>query len=300
MALFRIAFRIGRTWTSLLERGVIKSATGELCRQTSYLLHDVPVSQHFTFADSDFATFRDQRYYQFVDYHKFDREVVAVALNFFDRYISKSKLDVLVMEAYQLIAVGSLFLAIKLQRRDETGHSGACAEALDKLCRGRFDENLVLHMESELLQALNWYTNPPTMHQFALAFYNLLSPDGDTAQANSYVFEATRYQAEIAVFVPDFLAQYKPSTIVYAAMLNAMEKFLPHMLTREPQEDCEFYSLTKNFFECPQVMKARACMKELCPELPSAESLMVHPTIEDPNSESAVDGDHSPTSVTDL
>lgn len=54
-----------------------------------------------------------------------------------------------------------------------------------------------------------------------------------SAQSNLYVYEAARFQCELAVFLSNLLLKYRPSEIVFAAMLNAMEKVDAAILTNK-------------------------------------------------------------------
>ena len=173
------------------------------------------------------------RYYEFVDRYNFDREVVGIALNYFDRYISKRSPDGgFARETYQLIAVSVLFLAIKVHAACDDG-SASRTKALSGLIYGHFEGQDVLAKERDILVALDWFVNPPTFHQIALAFSEIHPLRLVSTQYNTFVYEAARYQCELALFLPDLLMQYRPSEIVFAAMLNAMEKIDPAILTEE-------------------------------------------------------------------
>ena len=156
---------------------------------------------------------------------------MSIALNYFDRYVSKRSPDGgFAREKYQLIAMSSLFLAIKLHSVCEDG-TASRTKALSRLCYGHFEGEEILATESDILVALEWFVNPPTFHQIALAFSQVHPLRLVSAQNNSYVYEAARFQCELAVFLPDLIMKYRPSEIVFAAMLNAMEKIDPVILT---------------------------------------------------------------------
>ena len=155
---------------------------------------------------------------------------MCIALNYFDRYMSKRSPDGgFARETYQLIAVSVLFLAIKVHTVCDDG-SLSRTKALSRLVYGHFESQDVLAKELDILVALDWFVNPPTFHQIAFAF-SQIHPLRLSAQCNSYVYEAARFQCELAVFLPDLIMKYRPSEIVFAAMLNAMEKIDPVILT---------------------------------------------------------------------
>lgn len=126
--------------------------------------------------------------------------------------------------------MSSLFVAIKVHGIAEERLAETRSKALSRLLYGHFDPEQILAVEQDIVQVLGWYVNPPTMHQIALAFSQIHPLKDVSTKNNSYVYEAARYQVELAVFVPDLLQKYKSSTLVYAAMLNAMEKVDPFVL----------------------------------------------------------------------
>ncbi|KAL7510433.1 hypothetical protein ACHAXN_007338 [Cyclotella atomus] len=179
-------------------------------------------------------------FYELVDHYNFDREVVGIALHYFDRYIAKRSDGFLVREKYQLAAMSALFLAIKIHGVSEDG-SSAKIKALSRLCYGHFEGEQVLAAEKDILVALEWFIHPPSMHQVAMAFSQVHPLRYVSPSNNSYVYEAARFQCELAVFLPDLLQKYKPSEIVFAAMLNATEKVDPIVLTSQMKN--QFMSL---------------------------------------------------------
>lgn len=183
-----------------------------------------------------------RRFYELVDHYNFDREVVGIALHYFDRYMAK-RANALVREMYQLAAMSALFLAIKVHGMSEDG-SAARNKALSRLCYGHFEAEQVLATEQDILVALEWFVNPPSMHQVAMAFSKIHPLRHVSPSNNSYVYEAARFQCELAVFIPDLLQKYKPSEIVFAAMLNAMEKVDPIVMTSQVSD--QFMSLLQS------------------------------------------------------
>ena len=253
------------------------------------------------FTDRYFQIIIIRRYYELVDHYNFDREVVGIALNYFDRYLSKRSPDGgFAREKYQLIAMSSLFLAIKLHSVCEDG-TASRTKALSRLCFGHFEGEEILAMEQDILVALEWFVNPPTFHQIALAFSQVHPLRYVSAQNNSYVYEAARFQCELAVFLPDLLLKYRPSEIVFAAMLNAMEKVDPAILTEHVKN--RFMSLLHHSemeLEESKVAEVKAYMKNAFPipglsmNIESASSDAGEPQ------DRLSGGSASPTNVTEL
>ena len=213
------------------------------------------------------------RYYEFVDHYNYDREVVGVAISYFDRYISSQSCeDVYTKDKYQLIAVTSLFLAIKLHG---DGLNQNKSLALARLLYGHVDPQEIYEMEMDILQQLDWRLNPPTLHMFALNFAQL-HPLGDCCSTTtSYLYEATRYQVELAIFIPALLERFASSVIVYAALKNTEEKIAsenPHILTEDMKQSFESM-LTDSSIEMDPtaVSQCQLALKRLCPQLPSLE-----------------------------
>lgn len=131
---------------------------------------------------------------------------------------------------FQLVAVSSLYLAIKLHGETDA-IEGAPRKlritAFVELSRGMFSVEILERMERDILTTLEWYVNPPTTVSFLASFLRLLpeSWDGQSLQTNvaGSVFEMARYLTELAVCVSRFAFELKPSEIAYAAILCAID-----------------------------------------------------------------------------
>ena len=77
--------------------------------------------------------------YQVIDHFDYNRQVVAIALNFLDRYLSKKAVN---RKIFQLAAMTSLFTAIKLNEQ-----RALSLNAFLNLSRGYFEAEHVLKME---------------------------------------------------------------------------------------------------------------------------------------------------------
>eukprot|EP00956_Cyclotella_meneghiniana_P003687 scaffold4476_cov68-Cyclotella_meneghiniana.AAC.3 len=193
-------------------------------------------------------------YYEFVDNYNFDREVHSVCD---DGTASRTK-------------------------------------ALRRLCCGHFaDKAILATMEQDILETLEWFVNPPTLHGIALAFSQINPLRLVSAQDNLYVYEAARFQCELAVFLPNLLLKYRPSEIAFAAMQNAMEKTDPIVLTDKVKT--QFNSLLhhpETKMDPSKVEEVKAYMKHALPEMEDDAG-------EEPQRRSIGDSP-SPTNVTAL
>lgn len=197
-------------------------------------------------------------------------------MNYFDRYISSQILceGVHTKEKYQIVAITALFLAIKVHSMSEECLVESRSQVLSRLIYGQVNPQKIYEMERNILQILDWRLNPPTMHQFALNF-SQLHPLGYCCSVtkSSYLYEATRYQVELAVFVPDLLTKFKPSDVVFAAMKNAEERIetdCPGILTNEMKQSFE-----RMLMEDPSIIidpnavaQCQLLFKRVCPQLP--------------------------------
>eukprot|EP00984_Skeletonema_dohrnii_P027535 scaffold17091_cov77-Skeletonema_dohrnii-CCMP3373.AAC.5 len=220
-------------------------------------------------------------YYDFVDHFKFDREVVGVAVNYFDRYTSINAVSLddneNALSTYHIVAVTALFLAIKL-------HATSCEvddlqelrnRALSKILYDTPQpKNMLEDMEMNMLQALEWSVNPPTLHQFAFLFNKFHSSREICTGSESYIYEATRYQVELVIFVPQLLAKFKPSIIAFAAMKNAEEKIAAHNPVPTTDMKLSYEALTSHsgvVVDSTAVAQCQMLLKRVCPELPDLE-----------------------------
>ena len=221
--------------------------------------------------------FAPSRYYEFIDHYNFDREVVGIAISYFDRYISSQKCceGVHNKEKYQIIAVTSLFLAIKLHSMSEDCLVQNRTFALARLLYGHVDPEQIYKMEMDILQVLDWRLNPPTLHQFALNFSQLHPLGESCSNSSSYLYEATRYQVELAIFIPALLSKFASSVIVYAALKNTEEKIAsenPHILTEDMKQAFEALMKDPSIAMDPKdVAQCQLSLKRLCPQLPSLD-----------------------------
>ena len=192
--------------------------------------------------------------YECVDYFMYDREVVSLSMNYFDRYLAgqismqrassgKSLMPSTMLS--HLVALTSLCLACKLHGEMEchpsNGQYRRTKLRLQDFCvmsRGTYCAPMLEEMEMSILTSLKWKVHPPTPMDFLMRFVKILSDllnssyartnddevddDGDIDNGWS-VFEVARYQTELAVYSSHLSQNFLPSKIALAAMLNAME-----------------------------------------------------------------------------
>mmetsp|Transcript_22898 Transcript_22898/g.41084 ORF Transcript_22898/g.41084 Transcript_22898/m.41084 type:complete len:283 (+) Transcript_22898:51-899(+) len=209
--------------------------------------------------------------YQVVDHCNIDRDVVSIALSYFDRYLS---LQTSIGDSvFQLVAMTSLYLAVKMHSTRKISVS-----SISSLSKGCFRVDQILKMEICIIKSLRWHLNPPTPSMYL----NVVNPLFDISvidpQASFEITELSRYLLELSVCDAYFIDK-KPSSIAYAAISVAMEG-LP--TPAKMQRDFGLYQLDKS----PHVT-------ELCAQrLRHVYSLAVSTQTEDEDR-----GNLSPTSV---
>mmetsp|Transcript_6286 Transcript_6286/g.15628 ORF Transcript_6286/g.15628 Transcript_6286/m.15628 type:complete len:274 (+) Transcript_6286:205-1026(+) len=153
--------------------------------------------------------------FQVIDHCDIDRDVVSIALSYFDRYLAHH--TSIAKALYQLVAMTSLYLAVKLHSTRKISVSSMSA-----LSKGQFRVDQILKIEISIIKTLRWHLNPPTPSMF-LDVANPLIDHSDTDPQVSYeIVELSRYLLELSV-CDDFFADKKSSSITYASLLVAMD-----------------------------------------------------------------------------
>lgn len=215
-----------------------------------------------------------------VDHFSFDREVVAVALNYLDRVVSEWSLrpDVPIPKRqYQLYAVTSLYMAIKLHGEVdalEGPRRKLKIDAFYELSRKQFEVDVIEKTERYILSVLDWKVNPPTCLRFISTILSLCprweNPSTQGSSVLGSVFDVARYLAELSVCQSDFSFSFKNSCVAYAAILCAIEALnstlpLPYevrMTFMRNISDVSGYAPRDS-----QVLSACNMLKRLCPSM---------------------------------
>ncbi|KAL7540235.1 hypothetical protein ACHAWF_006626 [Thalassiosira exigua] len=151
-----------------------------------------------------------------VDRIQCERANVAVAMNILDRFVGAPGSEEFLRDRlkYQLAAVTSLYISLKLNEQVTLGSDGFAV-----LSEGAYDVDDIEETERLILRRLSWRVNPPTSDQVGRRILQLLSPPGATRELMSEILVE---QAEESV--RDIrLSSQRPSTIAMAAILNALE-----------------------------------------------------------------------------
>ena len=153
--------------------------------------------------------------YQVIDHFDFSREIVAITMNYLDRYLATNIVN---KKVFQLAAMTALFLSVKIHEPSKLSMS-----SMIELSRGCFSVQQMVAMEVSLIRGLRWFLHPPTAHSYVQRFL-LLVPISEMITANCLyeVLELSRFLVELSVIDYFFVTQ-RPSHIALAAIANAME-----------------------------------------------------------------------------
>lgn len=161
--------------------------------------------------------------YNVVDHFDLPREVVAVSLDLFDRYLATQSNQCSGNMAL-LASLTTLHIAIKVHSDKKIKIS-----TLASLSRGQFGAKHIEQMEWRIFNSLKWKVHPPTL--FAVISHLLmLFPSDVNHSMRKELFEVAIYVAELAV-CDSFFVRFPASTIALAAIMNVMEDLPLHKLS---------------------------------------------------------------------
>lgn len=220
--------------------------------------------------------------YEVVDHFGFDREVVSIALNYLDRVVAlktESSPDGTTKREFQLIAVTSLYIAIKLHGETDSVDGPRRKLRIDafvELSRGFFQVEVIEAMERNIIESLDWRLNPPTSLRFIANLLRLLPAWSINEHCSSHatvvgsIYDVARYLSELSVCVSDFSFDFKTSTIAYASILctlEALQETLPLPYDIRVKFLNDIVEVTGIFPESKEIRQVRDMIKELCPSL---------------------------------
>lgn len=145
----------------------------------------------------------------------------------YDRYLAKFPTHD--KEQYQLIAVTSLYIVVKLNENRRC----TMLPLFSKLTSGRFSEKVIADMESRILFGLEWLVNPPSPQEFVHQFTSLLCRmhmvEGSCSSKRTISNEAAQIVMEAAIYITEVsllsieLGSLESSRLGFASMLVVLE-----------------------------------------------------------------------------
>ena len=112
--------------------------------------------------------------YRMIDFCLLNRETVAIAMNFVDRFVNtdRGKAYLLNTSLYQLVTVTALYTAIKVHEIQAID-----LQSLSDISDGTYSLKQIEEVERKMIDALQWRMNPPTAMSFVRCFVIAISPD---------------------------------------------------------------------------------------------------------------------------
>jgi len=150
-----------------------------------------------------------------IDHFDLSREVVAVSMSLFDRFLA-TRGNRCNGSTALLASLTTLHIAIKVNevRKIKLG-------TLANLSRGQFGPRHIEEMEWNVLTSLEWKIHPPTSMSFISHLLLLLPPQVDDA-CKEEIYALSRYITELSVCDSSFV-EINPSSVAFAAILNSLE-----------------------------------------------------------------------------
>lgn len=157
--------------------------------------------------------------YQVIDFCKFNRETVEIAMSYLDRFLcTPTGIHALQdRSVYQLAAMASLYTAVKIHEPEAMDPA-----LVSNLSRGTYSPNEIEEMEFIIIQSLQWRLNPPTTLSFIREFIKITSADALDEPTRIVVYELCKCQAEFATSNHDFV-EVNASEKAYCSFINALE-----------------------------------------------------------------------------
>ncbi|CAJ1945982.1 unnamed protein product [Cylindrotheca closterium] len=153
--------------------------------------------------------------YNVVDHFDLPREVVAVSLSLFDRYLA-TRHNQCTGNMALLTSLTTLHISIKIHSEKTVKLS-----TLASLSRGQFGPSDIEQMEWKIFEALDWKLHPPSLFAF-ISHFLMVFPSEVSHSVRKELFEVAIYIAELSVCDSSYV-RYPWSTVAMACILNVME-----------------------------------------------------------------------------
>jgi len=175
---------------------------------------------------------------QVIDFGKFKRDTVVMAMSYLDLFLSSDTpraMDVIkTRKEYQLASMTTLYMAIKLHEPVEMD-----TNALAVLSRDIYEAKDFAQMEFDILCALNWRVHGPTVLSFLEYFIAIISPRPMRKNTSlDTLIHICKQYIELTLGDYYFVTQ-KPSTVA-VAVLSISIQHIPLDQINETDRLCFF------------------------------------------------------------
>lgn len=150
-----------------------------------------------------------------IDHFDLSREVVAVSMSLFDRFLA-TRGNRCNGSTALLASLTTLHIAIKVHEVRKIKLT-----TLANLSRGQFGPKHIEEMEWMVLTSLEWHIHPATAMSFLSHLLLLLPPQVNDASKEE-IYALSRYITELSVCDSSFV-EINPSAIAFSAVLNTFE-----------------------------------------------------------------------------
>eukprot|EP00980_Cylindrotheca_fusiformis_P020789 scaffold7770_cov94-Cylindrotheca_fusiformis.AAC.1 len=158
---------------------------------------------------------------------RLDHDATEVAFSILDRYLTiqlKQEHVAMDRERFQLYCMVSLYIASK---------SGASLRrirlsSVARISQGMFDEAQIMQTEREILNAVQWHVNPPTMTSFCELYMDLYS-----TKLPRRVHSSCEYLTELALADEFFVSVPASVTALGIVLLATQQAGIPFSKTQE-------------------------------------------------------------------
>lgn len=174
-----------------------------------------------------------------VDYLEFERDTVATALNFLDRFLDTpaGKACLTTPRQFKIAGMSALYTAIKVHE-PEAIEPDLVVELSGNLCQVEDIEAA----ELKLLNALEWRVNPPTALAFCRDLLALVPRGVVSPKDCESLLDLAQVQTELAVSDPRLIT-VPPSLLAMASIFNALESKHSSMETLDDLSQLFFVAL---------------------------------------------------------
>ena len=161
-------------------------------------------------------------FYSIIDAKELDRRLVSFALSYLKIFVERDPDRSRGSE--HLAMLTSLYTAIKIHSNNsyENGKPTIYIAEVVEWSSFLFTARDVCRMEKSLLQALNYYVNPPVAQHFLDIIVPLIDDELIGAQVKQHIINISNWLCEVSV-TDSFFMGVKPSSVAYAAILVAMD-----------------------------------------------------------------------------
>lgn len=194
--------------------------------------------------------------YHVIDHISADRELVYIAINILDRFLSvhfrtltsnaknntntDGRRYLTDKRDYETAVMTALLLTLKLQ-----GITSLSIENLVQMSSNSVSSTDILEVAQDIIHSLKWNSQIPTAARFAHVYIQLLSDDIFDEDSKVAIFESTVFQIELSIQDEAF-SYAPPSLVAWMAFENALSEVasqlvdlssVRHIIAKETRND---------------------------------------------------------------